>query len=519
MGGIFLKAEELCRILIVDDEQLIRKGIIHYIDWEQEGFIVAGEASNGREALELIEVVHPQIIITDIVMPIMDGEELTRVVKERYPHIEIIILSSFSEYDYVRSSFQNGVVDYILKPKLDAESLLNGLKKAASRIPALKASNQNSDGHPPIEQIMNNLISGYEVTWSEHETTTIFPFQSFYLLGVSGKSETTDLQTIVKERIVEKLRENVVDGVYYSCSPNKNMSILLINIEKVNIENVIKAVTQFLVLEPNIRFSLTDEFSDFLQMGNVYKDKLSKLLNYQFFLSEMPLLMSGNLPEPPSLKEPFHLDLFTKEIKDKQFDSAFGYLKEYAAQFSQCYTVDPFEYKAFYSKVIFNIIILLSNTEYDVRELDTAKYSYFKSIDEVATAQEAVAILDSFIEEVKKYLSPAPELQDHFNMKKLINFMMEHYAEPLTLTETAKHFHFNPSYLSNYFSTHMHEGFIEYLNKIRIEEASKLLIKDTIPISEISEMVGYSDHSYFCKVFKKVKGLSPSQFKRKTVLK
>jgi two-component system response regulator YesN len=153
--------------------------------------------------------------------------------------------------------------------------------------------------------------------------------------------------------------------------------------------------------------------------------------------------------------------------------------------------------------------------EYDVRELDTAKYSYFKSIDEVATAQEAVALLDSFIEEVKKYLSPAPELQDHFNMKKLINFMMEHYAEPLTLTETAKHFHFNPSYLSNYFSTHMHEGFIEYLNKIRIEEASKLLIKDTIPISEISEMVGYSDHSYFCKVFKKVKGLSPSQFKRK----
>lgn len=73
-----MKAEELCRILIVDDEQLIRKGIIHYMDWEEEGFIIAGEASNGREALEFIETVNPHIIITDIVMPIMDGEELTR---------------------------------------------------------------------------------------------------------------------------------------------------------------------------------------------------------------------------------------------------------------------------------------------------------------------------------------------------------------------------------------------------------------------------------------------------------
>lgn len=514
-----MKAEELCRILIVDDEQLIRKGIIHYMDWEEEGFIIAGEASNGREALEFIETVNPHIIITDIVMPIMDGEELTRVVKERYPHIEIIILSSFSEYDYVRSSFQNGVVDYILKPKLDAESLLKGLKKAASRIPLLKASNENSDGHPPIEQLMNNLISGYEVTWKENETTKIFPYQSFYLLGVSVKSETSDLQATVKERIIEKLRMNVEDGVYYSCSPNKNLSILLINIDKMNLENVINALNQFLVFEPDLRFSLTDEFSDFLQLGKVHKDKLSKLLNYQFFLSEIPLLMSENLPEPPSLKEPFNLDWFTNELKFKQFDSAFGYLKEYAAEFSQCYTVDLFEYKAFYSKVIFNIIIHLSNMEYDVRELDSAKYSYFKSIDEACTAQEPVAILDAFMEEVKKYLSPAPELQDHFNMKKIINFMMEHYAEPLTLTETAKHFHFNPSYLSNYFSTHMHEGFIEYLNKIRIEEATKLLKKGTIPISEISEMVGYSDHSYFCKVFKKVKGISPSQFKRKSVLK
>lgn len=122
-------ALERGRLLIVDDEILIRQGIKHYVNWEQEGFEIVGEAAHGQEALDLIEVVKPDFIITDIVMPIMDGEELTRIVKEKYPHIEVIVLSSFGDFDYVRSTFQNGVLDYILKPKLDAESLLAVLRK------------------------------------------------------------------------------------------------------------------------------------------------------------------------------------------------------------------------------------------------------------------------------------------------------------------------------------------------------------------------------------------------------
>ncbi|WP_165786638.1 helix-turn-helix transcriptional regulator [Heyndrickxia camelliae] len=96
-----------------------------------------------------------------------------------------------------------------------------------------------------------------------------------------------------------------------------------------------------------------------------------------------------------------------------------------------------------------------------------------------------------------------------------MNYIKNHHHEPLSLTEVAKQFHFSPSYLSSYFSTHNKEGFNEYLNRIRIEEASKLLIQGAASISQISAMVGYSDHSYFCKVFKKVQGMSPSQFKRK----
>ena len=126
--------KEYYRVLIVDDELLIRQGIKHYLNWEQEGFSIVGEAANGKEALALIESTKPHILLTDIVMPIMDGEELTKTVKERYPSIEIIILSSFGEFDYVRSTFQSGVVDYILKPKLDAAGLLNALDRKSTRL-------------------------------------------------------------------------------------------------------------------------------------------------------------------------------------------------------------------------------------------------------------------------------------------------------------------------------------------------------------------------------------------------
>lgn len=133
---------QICKVLIVDDEILVRQGIKYVLDCEQEGFQIVGEAANGREALNSLLTLQPHIIITDIVMPVMDGEELTRLVKRDYPDTEVIVLSSFSEFHYVRSTFQHGVADYILKPKLEAGALLQVLKKTRERIPGLSGGDR-----------------------------------------------------------------------------------------------------------------------------------------------------------------------------------------------------------------------------------------------------------------------------------------------------------------------------------------------------------------------------------------
>ncbi|CAH2715819.1 Protein-glutamate methylesterase/protein-glutamine glutaminase [Neobacillus rhizosphaerae] len=510
---------ELCRTLIVDDEMLIRQGIKHYLDWEQEGFLIVGEAANGQEALELIEAVNPHIIITDIVMPIMDGEELTRIVKERYPQIEMIILSSFGEFDYVRSTFQSGVVDYILKPKLDAKSLLKVLKKAASRISSFQTIDKNLEASLSTGQLINKLISGYEVNYERESISKDFPYSHYCLLGIDIRNhpskDRTEFSFAINEKVEETIYLHLSRAAYFSFTTDKNIIAYLFNVDRDKMTELITLTKQLAESVPGIGFALTEEYEDFCQIENIYKTSLLKLLDYRFYFPDRQLIMKQELPKLPPKTVPFHLDWFTGELKRKHFDSAFSYLQDHVLAISKCYTMDVFEYKAFFGNIIFNTTILLGNMECDVKELENAKYTYFKAMDEACSAKDAVVLLEQFIEEANKCIFSLQNQPDNLNMKKLMEYIMDHYADPLTLTEVAKHFHFNPSYFSTYFSAHNKEGFIEYLNRIRIEEAIKLLIKGTVSISEISAMVGYSDHSYFCKVFKKINGLSPSQYRRK----
>ncbi|OIK14646.1 response regulator transcription factor [Bacillus sp. MUM 13] len=515
--------QELCRTLIVDDEILIRQGIKHYINWEQEGFIICGEASNGQEALELIGSADPHIIITDIVMPIMDGEELTRIVKEKYPHIEVIVLSSFGEFDYVRSTLQNGAVDYILKPKLDAAELLKVLNKALDKIPALKFRNGTADWHFSMEQIADKLLSGYEIK-DEKELQAIsdaFPYRSFYLMGIDLTLHPSGDHPETRSRIIEKLETECKRLLNQIVSfpinhGNKKVCAMILNTGSDQASEVFAAVSQLLNSEPGIGLAVTDEFTDFSRLGHIYKGEFTKLVNAGFYLPEAPLLTIRSLPELSGQIDSFNLDWFTGECKRRNFDAAFQYLEKHTEALCARYDMDIYEFKAFFGNIIFNISIQLGNMDYDVKDLETVRNEYFRAIEEARTARDTSALLSRFIAEAKSIILSRQQ-PDHLTIKSIMEYIAEHYAEQLTLKDVANHFHFNPSYLSSYFSSHNNEGFIEYLNKIRIEEAAGLLITGTVSISEISGMVGYSDHSYFCKVFKKVKGMSPSQFRRKQI--
>ncbi|PMC40163.1 DNA-binding response regulator [Bacillus sp. UMB0899] len=511
-----VKSVELYRTLIVDDENLIRQGIKHYINWEKEGFQVIGEASNGQEALELIERTNPHIILTDIVMPIMDGEELTRIVKAKYPHIQIIILSSFAEFDYVRSTFQHGVVDYILKPKLDAEGLLKVLKTAVSKIPVSQKSIKNKDFSISVTYLMDRLLSGYQDTSDPNLISEVFPHSTFYLLAVDLPTKGDEY---FKDKLIFVFNDQLEDAVHYSFHGEPHVIVFLINLKDKEFIKVLDLSKQIANNENEACFAISKGFTDFYEVGNVYKNEIKSMLNYRFYFPEENVLYQETMPTEAVKIPSFNLDWFTNEFKHERFEIVFDYLQKYITEFSTFFTTDVFEYKSFHENIIFTITVLLNNMGYDVNELENEKFKYFTSIDEAGSAGEVVELMHQFLSEVKKAIHENNHHSSKLNMKMLLGYIQKHYAEPLTLTDVANHFHFNPTYLSSYFSYNNREGFNEYLNKVRIEEATKLLIHDTLPIAEISGRVGYSDHSYFCKVFKKVKGVSPSQYRRTQYMK
>ena len=127
-----------CKVLIVDDECMMRQGIRHMIEWEKEGYLLVGEAANGEEGLLMIEEHQPDIVLADIVMPVLDGMEFAVIVKKRFPKVKLIMLSSYDDFEYVKKTLLNGACDYILKPSLNSEELLDMLGRAAGTIPGMQ---------------------------------------------------------------------------------------------------------------------------------------------------------------------------------------------------------------------------------------------------------------------------------------------------------------------------------------------------------------------------------------------
>ncbi|WP_237179030.1 response regulator transcription factor [Paenibacillus sp. MMS18-CY102] len=511
----------LCKIIIVDDEILIRQGIKHYLNWEQEGFQIVGEASNGKEALELVEQMQPHIVITDIVMPVMDGEALTRTIKQKYPEIEVIVLSSFGEFHYVRSTFQSGVADYILKPKLDAQELLQVLKRTAAQIPSLQLKPQGEAVELSVTLLMERLIAGYDIDFEPSAINNLFPYSAFVLLGADSKHRPNGSDELKGEQLA-----GIVDAwwqsarlhlPYHRIVTNQQQLVYVLNGEPEELEET-KQLASKMAEELALAHAVpgwvwSDTFTSFAQLGQIFRGSFTKLLNYRFYFPNHRLLTIDKLPEPTAEGNKFDLSQFTEQLKRKQFDLAFQYLEEHVHSMALDYTMDVFAFKSFLSNIIFNVTVLLGNMGYEVKELEERKYAYFKSIDVARQADHAANQLYAFMTEADQCIA-ARQQPSNVNMGLILAYIDGHYADPITLTEVAKHFHFNPSYLSSYFASHNAYGFSEYLNKVRVEKAAELLSGDTASISEISGMVGYSDHSYFTKVFKKWTGLSPSQYRR-----
>ena len=265
--------------------------------------------------------------------------------------------------------------------------------------------------------------------------------------------------------------------------------------------------------QENILFIITPKFDNICKVKDIYNKKFIPYLAQKFYYKSDFLLNTERI-EIRSKIEKFDSNKYSNYIKSKEFNSAINMIKEYV-DYAINSMMDEYKLKNLVKNLLYNVVVSLES--YDI-ETDELRQLYFKKIDNAAYSQDFAEEINHIILELKDIISKNVNM-DEQRIKEILEYINEHYDKPLELSDIAKAFNFNYYYLSFYFNNHCKEGFSEYLNRIRVEKACELLKENKAYVSEISSIVGYSDHSYFCRVFKKIVGYTPSNYRRLNQIK
>jgi two-component system response regulator YesN len=513
--------EERCRVLVVEDEYIMRQGMKHLVDWESEGFDTVGFASNGKEAIEMIEAKKPHIVITDIVMPVMNGIELTKLLQIQYPKIKLIVLSGYNDFEYVKETFQHGAVDYILKPTLNPRELLVTLKKTAAQIPnlILAGSYGISAG-----KLITQVIAGFETPEILSNLRKLFPNSQFCMIGTDvAYNMDASRETIEKQReyLVQAAEDYLRDYIWETGVVNNRELLLLVNFKdnqfRILLNQLKKMVSGIEKIGCSPFFVYTPPFNSVDKIKAVYQETLSPFLEQRFYHKNESLLCTDQF-EQTGGSGGFDAAAYRSMTGSMKLEEALKYLHDFIVKVIQRKAIQEFELKALTQNALYLVISALEELKFDKEHISSLKRKCFKKINDIKFAEDFLSefglILDEFRAIIKKYAITT----DSLIINKMLEYIDEHYAEPLTLKKMAEAFSFNYFYLSSYFSENSGEGFNEYLNQIRIKKAEELLCRRDITVSEVGGMVGYTDHSYFCRVFKKLNGYTPSDYRKRMSL-
>lgn len=506
---------EYCKIVIVDDEFLMRQGLKHMIDWESEGFQIVGEAANGQEALTVIEQEKPHIILSDMVMPLLNGVEFTSVVNEKYQDIQVIILSGYDDFEYVKNAMKNGAVDYILKPTLNPNELLTVLQKTAKKIPGIVLKKDTSVQH---EKNMERYLLGYETQLQQRDYDDIFTESCYVVCGVQIKKyneKGQDVSGILYEKMEDFMAGYGKAGLLLFLE--EKTACLILNFPKKDEETVKakieKLSEQLHLLYGHLLFIKSVVLRSLEDIKEFYQTVMLPYLEKGFYYKHHLFM---ELPkEPPAFSEfpKFDYNQFISVINQKRYRDAMESFYRYVRDAVNV-QMDEDRLKNQAKNVLYNV---LDSLEGDSKVLDNMRQDYFRRIDATFYAEDFLQMLEQIEQELTEYVMGHGSEED-IMMGKILDYITLHYNEELDLAELAQVFNFNYSYLSTYFNQRIPEGFSGYLNKVRIERACFLLKSNDYSIAQVSDAVGYSDQSYFCRVFKKITGMSPSSWKKNQML-
>lgn len=543
----------MLKIFLAEDEVVVRETIKRMIPWEELGFELVGEAADGEMALPLLLRQQPDLLITDIKMPFMDGLTLARLAKKEIPGLKVVILSGYDDFNYAKQAIGIGVEDYLLKP-ITKNALIERLSEIRSRYEHEKTQKE-------YYEKFQREMQAYEKN-SSRDFFEALVGGSMDMMEVYKRAEKLGLDIVAEAYNVLIFTMNCDEDFSgqrdeYSSWEAESLELL---------ENFFAGHSSAMLFQSNI-FSygvlLKGQRETIEENTRACVDEIRKILSRQDGRREWFLAVGQSVERLSQIQKSYHTAsrafsqrylydeniLYYDEMETMEHpggqaeteDNAYlqkvdvnalnpailqkflsnglqeeteNFVKDYFYAIGQ----EPMESLVFRNYVIlnvrFSVISFIKGLGCDTNEMESA--------DTEEVLAESGKNMESAIAYAKKMISQAIEIRDQNSgnknrsiLKTVVDFIDSHYMdEEISLNTVANVANVSSNHFSALFSQNMGQTFIEYLTTLRMNKAKELLRCTGMRSSEIAGEIGYKDAHYFSYLFKKTQGMTPSDYRK-----
>jgi len=501
------------KILIADDEDYSREGLIESVNWEEFGIDEIMQAVNGQEALKIAKWFKPDIVLTDIRMPKMDGIDFATELLDSNEECQIIFISGYMEIEYLKSAIRLSVIDYIEKP-IELKALRDALAKAVREIREKQKNKEAEENQRDVRQqkLFSLLCS------KDAETMTIeklakessFPLNTWYVcihMQAFGQ-DTGGEETLSKMLDILQSRQGKAVGRY---DQEKKQYQLLLSFPKKDQYHLMPIYNELLDAFPSMKMGVGMEVEDHRNIYNSYKMSAAAV-NCAFYEEEKRFFQIDEAIRQKRVIEPGLYGEFLNVLSEQP-----QMLKEWLQALLEELYKSKYGQKEQVLTLMVSLLIALFRQYPEL-------YNWHAGIDSEEQLQvfvyemETLKEIEAFWMEALSWIEVRREEKSGYSriIRGVIDYIAQHFSEvDLSVVEIAEYLHFSPAYLNVLFKQEMKITLKQYLSNYRLERAKKLLETDYDKITEIAEKCGYTNANYFAKVFREATGMTPVEYRKK----
>lgn len=530
------------KVFLVEDEIVLREGIKNNIRWEEEGFTIVGDESDGELAFPMIIREQPDILITDIRMPFMDGLELSKLLKKEMPQLKIIIISGYSDFGYAQKAIDIGVSEYLLKP-ITSEKLLASVKNAASTIEKERKERQLLEQYHSLiyqkqdekrkdffEALVSGKLSLSQILEQGEELGINMVASAFCVMLFEFRAQE-DMHVYSNEivqceaRMTQELKN--YPNVRVFDRGMDGWAFILLGDNEEQIKTLIHTLCDLLI---QISGGKVHYFGGIGQIISRVRDLqqsylgAKKAFSLRYFKNGDQFLSYNDVWD---IKEQISNRISVSDLNLEKLDRTL--LEEFLKR-GTLQDVDEFVNSYFdglgssvMSSALFRQYIVMDGYSVIIKFLKELKYSK-EMIDSLKLTNDIIkehSSLDDCCRFYKSILKEAIELRNKSSQKRYAGLIekakeyinLNYAMSDLTLDKVASRVNISPNYFSSLFNQETGMTFIEYLTDIRMEKAKEYLRCSGRKITEIGYLVGYQDSHYFSYIFKKTQNCTPSEYR------